>query len=277
MNYLHIMFFIIAIPLVGMDNDSDHRENEVQKRIHIDIPTQDNEFNVKKKITPETINYIQTVEQLKKVCNSNESFLSEKNLTEIAPTVAATVIHTLMYKKEPSQESGIHKQLKKKFGEIQEKNPDEYNKITKYVLDVDEKLDGDISAKGIQNYKARKQSHPNTPQSSNDVQNSSSESPKRKAVNSLLKAQYSLKKEVEEQEKTLEEIKEESKAMKKIMGQLTLKAAEDAALVAQQRGNRIAIVSALSATLIGTASVLITYYTSSCNATHGINPTNSTQ
>ena len=43
MNYLHIMFFIIAIPLVGMDNDSDHRENEVQKRIHIDIPTQDNE------------------------------------------------------------------------------------------------------------------------------------------------------------------------------------------------------------------------------------------
>ncbi len=273
--YLLVTIFIV-IPLVGMDGSDDetNTEGESKKEVRINIPSSP---------TVPPLKRIGTMEQLKMVhttLGNSDKKISPKlddNLPVVTPTVAAAVAHTLVYKQDPCDKTNTQKHLKKAFKKMEHDDPNTYQKVNQHILAVSQKLEGNVSAQGIHDYRARKHSNPHSSSRSPDTPQgaSSSESPKSKAVNTLLKQQSTLRKEVEKQEQDFEAIKKEAKEMKELFAQLNLQAAEDAALTEQRKANRIAIGGAASTVLIGILSGVLTYYTSNC-ASHSSNCPNST-
>ncbi len=253
-----------------MDYDEEKR---LKNEFRIAIP----EPSINRKDSPHSLSPVQkidTMAELQQFHTESKNILPELlPPIEVDPAVLAQVMHTVTFQKDPSQKSAALKKLHEEVKSIQEKDPEQYQKMTDHILTLNEKYDGDISAQGIQRYKEHKKNGLPTSAS----QNSASESPNRKMVDSLSKAQSMLRREVALQEKTLEEMKSESREMKKLMGELTLQAAEDA----QNESNMIAKISigagVLSTLVAAAVGAVATYFsgTSSSNDCHCTNGTHS--
>lgn len=242
------------------DSDSDQEIHEREKKIRISIPSITSDPSITPTDTkPAPLKKIKTMEQLQQIRTSNPTIkktCGDETSVSISPTVAATVMHTLTYKQDPSENAQTVRALTSTIKKLKKEDPNTHQKLMEGVLRVNNALDGQISAQGIQEYKERKRS------ASTPTSTSTTESPKR-VVKSLLEKQATLQRELGEQEENLKEVK---KMMRELTLQAAEHAAEDAALKEQKKGNRIAIAGVLGGVFIGIISSVVTYYTSNCTA-----------
>lgn len=305
MHYIFITL-IATLPLFAMDGDeetsslvsSDEKENSksaapVIPHLNISIPSFPND------VAP--LQRINTMDSLKKLCQSQKSSPKQPSPKEkepsprlgfvVTPALAAQIVHTLVYKRDPSAEDNLKlKHLEKRFEQLDAETVD---KFTQHAVVLHNKYDG-ISALGISRYKSQKKSAnssantTNTQSSSNQATPhtpTSSESPKHR-IESLSLEQSTLKKEFELQEKELGDLKQE---MTNLMAKLAKQAADDAvkekddakqaaesdAAVANRLSKRSLIIGSTLSALGIVSAILTAIFTTNNNNSHACNCPNS--
>jgi hypothetical protein len=199
---------------------------------------------------PAPLQRIGTIDELRQSLK-NRTDGSEVNIRvpqkTIDPTITAQVAHAITYNQDPVDKSRTQKKLEKKLTELELTNPKEYNQIVSGIFELTKKYNDAPIAAGIQDYKERKHSNPNTPTSSSD-------SPKgKKMVRKILAQQATVVREMADQEKILDEVKEQ-------MRKLTLQAAEEAQHEEQSIARRNMYLGFIGTVGAAVITALATYY-----------------
>jgi len=258
MYYFYILFFV-TFPLFSMDHeasdslisvsvhDDDQPEQPKKQQSSRDLVPRLSLVNLNQPPTP-PLQRIGTMDALKQLGQSQKTFLPTKQPSPakqppssqrvmVTPEVAATVAHTMVYRQDPTTQTSIQQRLQEKFKKLEREDPETFNKMNEFILDYNEKCEGEITAAGLKRYKSQKKtrstlttqrsSQPTTPNAA-----SSSESPKRQ-VHQLLERQSSLQKEMEKQEQKAElqeqELETIRQEMKELVARMTCQAAEETA------------------------------------------------